>query len=188
MDLDLIERLLSSLVGDNRAGSGGVLGRILPLGDGGGGSGAAGMGGLLRLLTGNSSAGSDTPAGIASHSLSIGSAALGPIGALGYLGSLFRGDEPTPAPRPVRYTAAPALFPEVGFQSSSGVAGAFDFDQVGTPRVSSAARQVKEGATPIVIQVQTIDSRSFLDHSNEIASAVRQALLNSHPLGDVLAE
>jgi hypothetical protein len=188
MDLDLIERLLSSLSGDSRSGASSILGRILPLGDGGGSSGATGVSGLLRLLTGSSSSGSDTPSGIASQALSIGSAALGPIGALGYLGSLFRSEEPPPAPRPERYTAAPALFPELGLQSSSGVTGAFDFDQAGTPRVSSAASQVKEGAAPIVIQVQTIDSRSFLDHSNEIASAVRQALLNSHPLGDVLAE
>lgn len=186
MDLDLIERLLSSLVGDGRSGAGG-LGRILPLGDSGG-SGATGVSGLLRLLTGSSSGGSDTPAGIGAQALGIGSTALGPIGALGYLGSLFRSDESPAAPRPERYTAARALFPELGLQGSSGIAAAVDFDQTGIPRMSGSAHQVKEGAAPIVIQVQTIDSRSFLDHSNEIASAVRQALLNSHPLGDVLAE
>jgi len=40
----------------------------------------------------------------------------------------------------------------------------------------------------VQIQVNAIDSRSFLDHSSEIADAVRQALLNSHSLGDVIAE
>ena len=40
----------------------------------------------------------------------------------------------------------------------------------------------------IQINVNTIDSKSFLDHSDQIAQAVRQALLNSHPLADVIAE
>jgi hypothetical protein len=43
-------------------------------------------------------------------------------------------------------------------------------------------------ATQVHIQVQAMDSRSFLDHSDEIAEAVRQALLNSHSLSDVIAE
>jgi hypothetical protein len=38
----------------------------------------------------------------------------------------------------------------------------------------------------ITIQVQAMDSRSFLDHSSEIARAVRQAMLNSHSLNDVV--
>lgn len=40
----------------------------------------------------------------------------------------------------------------------------------------------------ITVQVQAIDSRSFLDHSEEIAKAVRQAMLNSHCLNDVVTE
>lgn len=38
----------------------------------------------------------------------------------------------------------------------------------------------------ITIQVQAMDSRSFLDHSAEIAQAVREAMLNMHPLNDVV--
>jgi hypothetical protein len=34
--------------------------------------------------------------------------------------------------------------------------------------------------------VNAIDSKSFIDHSDAIAEAVRQALLNSHALGDVI--
>jgi len=33
-----------------------------------------------------------------------------------------------------------------------------------------------------------MDSKSFLDHSNEIANAVREAILNSHSLNDVVLE
>jgi hypothetical protein len=43
-------------------------------------------------------------------------------------------------------------------------------------------------APSIHIQVSAMDSQSFLDHSDQIAQAVRQALLNSHPLADVIAE
>jgi hypothetical protein len=38
------------------------------------------------------------------------------------------------------------------------------------------------------VQVQAMDSRSFLDHSDEIARAVREAMLNAHALNDVVNE
>lgn len=38
----------------------------------------------------------------------------------------------------------------------------------------------------ITVQVNAIDSRSFLDHSEDIARAVRVAMLNSHALNDVM--
>ncbi len=40
----------------------------------------------------------------------------------------------------------------------------------------------------VTVQVTAMDSRSFLDHSDEIARAVRQAMLNSHSLNDVVSE
>lgn len=43
-------------------------------------------------------------------------------------------------------------------------------------------------APQITVQVQALDSRSFLDHSEEIAQAVREAMLNSHALNDVVSE
>jgi hypothetical protein len=43
-------------------------------------------------------------------------------------------------------------------------------------------------ATQIHINVQAMDSRSFLDHSDDIARAVREAMLNMHALNDVLNE
>jgi hypothetical protein len=41
---------------------------------------------------------------------------------------------------------------------------------------------------PITVQVQAIDSRSFLDHSDAIARAVREAILSSSTLNDVVTE
>jgi len=45
------------------------------------------------------------------------------------------------------------------------------------------------GAAPqITVQVQAIDSQSFLDHSDEIAQAVRRAMLNMNSLNDVVTD
>jgi hypothetical protein len=38
------------------------------------------------------------------------------------------------------------------------------------------------------VQVQAMDSQSFLDHSSDIAQAVRQAMLQSSVLNDVVRE
>ena len=44
------------------------------------------------------------------------------------------------------------------------------------------------GSTQITVQVQAMDSQSFLDHSDDIAQAVRQAMLQSSVLNDVIRE
>ena len=61
--------------------------------------------------------------------------------------------------------------------------GEIDYSASGMPRAVE-----RFASTPVVVQVQAIDSRSFLDHRDEIASAVKQALLESHGLGDVMRE
>ena len=40
----------------------------------------------------------------------------------------------------------------------------------------------------VTVNIQAMDSQSFLDRSSDIADAVRQAVLNLHPLNSVLAE
>ncbi|MBX9601733.1 MAG: hypothetical protein K2X35_12035 [Bryobacteraceae bacterium] len=44
------------------------------------------------------------------------------------------------------------------------------------------------GAPQITVNVQAMDSRSFLDRSHDIAQAVREAMLNSGVLSDVVRE
>jgi hypothetical protein len=65
------------------------------------------------------------------------------------------------------------------------------------PRNQSAANQqpVNQPATngigsnqQITVQVQAMDSQSFLDHSSDIAQAVRQAMLNMSSLNDVVRD
>lgn len=111
----------------------------------------------------------------------------GGFGLVQLFGKLFGsgGEEPLPSlaqhslPSPVNIEAALAQTPTPGIQP---VRYASD----GLPRAVPAGIPVP--AVPITIQVQAMDSRSFLDHSSEIAQAVREALLNSHALGDVMVE
>ena len=59
----------------------------------------------------------------------------------------------------------------------------------GEVRVASAQNQRSSPSLPPVqINVSAMDSRSFLDHSDDIARAVREALLRSSELTDVIAE
>jgi hypothetical protein len=50
------------------------------------------------------------------------------------------------------------------------------------------ARAIPQTAPQVVVQVNAIDSRSFVDHSQEIADAVRRAVLESNSLGDLFRE
>ncbi len=63
-----------------------------------------------------------------------------------------------------------------------GAAFAVDYAQGSVPRAVTTTPQ------QITVQVQAMDSRSFLDHSNDIAMAVRQAMLESSVLNDVVRE
>ncbi len=61
---------------------------------------------------------------------------------------------------------------------------AVSYGQDGLPRGTTPGTALP----PITIQVQAIDSQSFLDHKESIARAVREAILSSHSLRDVMAE
>ncbi|MGD0359904.1 MAG: hypothetical protein ABSC93_03490 [Bryobacteraceae bacterium] len=54
----------------------------------------------------------------------------------------------------------------------------------GLPRAASGG---SSGMQQITVQVQAMDSQSFLDHSDDIAQAVRQAMLNMSSLNDVVS-
>jgi hypothetical protein len=65
-----------------------------------------------------------------------------------------------------------------------GAAFAVDYAQGAAPRAVTNSVATSQ----ITVQVQAMDSRSFLDHSNDIALAVRQAMLESSVLSDVVRE
>jgi hypothetical protein len=123
-----------------------------------------------NTASGGSSAGA--AAQTASGILRIGSA-LSPL-ITGLIG-LFGGGSSSASVPLTTYTAPPSI----NFAASYGDAAS------GT---SSGASQSSGTGQPLTIQVQAIDSQSFLDHSDEIAQAVRQAMLNSNGLNDVVSD
>ena len=53
---------------------------------------------------------------------------------------------------------------------------------------STTAAASSAGSSPqVTVNVSAMDSQSIMDRSNDIASAVRQAMLNLHPINDVVA-
>jgi hypothetical protein len=102
------------------------------------------------------------------------------------LTSLFGGGDSASAPASLTpYVRPLPIHLDAGFSDANG-GSAFGVDaaQGGMPRA------VTGGAAPaqITIQVQALDSQSFLDHSNDIAMAVRQAMLETTVLNDVIRE
>jgi len=78
-------------------------------------------------------------------------------------------------PLPVNLTA--------GFTgSAAGGASGVDYGEGGQPRQTTAASAQQQ----ITVQVQAMDSQSFLDRSNDIAAAVRKAMLETSTLNDVI--
>jgi hypothetical protein len=126
---------------------------------------------------------------------STGKTLLGMFGAglglsplLSGIASLFGGSEDNSTPGStaaplVRFELPPSLQLDAGARESGGQTFAVDHSQGGLPR---AVRSV--APAQITVQVQAMDSRSFLDHSADIAMAVRQAMLESSVLNDVVRE
>lgn len=96
---------------------------------------------------------------------------------------LFRGSQPQDEVPLAAYVPPPAVRLEGEISRSRGEEQyAWEWEQlVRRPRETRPAAQ-------ITVQVQAMDSRSFLDHSEEIARAVREAMLHSHSLNDVVSE
>ena len=77
----------------------------------------------------------------------------------------------------------------------NGRATGQDYYQTGMPRsyaesaASGGARATASGTAPqITVNVQAMDARSFMDRSNDIALAVRDAMLNMNAINDVVNE
>jgi hypothetical protein len=149
---------------------------------------------------GNSSGGGSIAASIASTVLKSG---FGLVPLISGLLGLFGGGG-TPAPAPLLKYVLPAPIPFQTAETEAGV-GSADYDQMGMPRMygagaasgtapaspaslasSSGGDASGRPAPQITVNVQAMDARSFLDHSNEIARAVRDAMLNLNAINDVV--
>jgi hypothetical protein len=104
---------------------------------------------------------------------------------------LFGGGTPT---QPLEKYEMP---PPIDFESAETGAGlsAGSYDQTGAMRAAGtggdsgiAGGTGSAGSPQITVNVQTMDSQSFLDHSEEIAQAVRGAMLSMSSINDVVNE
>jgi len=100
----------------------------------------------------------------------------------GIAGLFGGGDSSAPAALPT-YMAPLPIHLNAGFSESGGSAFGVDRAQGGAPRAMTNSPSPR-----ITVQVQAMDSQSFLDHSGDIALAVRQAMLQSNVLNDVIRE
>jgi hypothetical protein len=111
----------------------------------------------------------------------LGGSILGPI--ISGLTGLFGGGKEAETPAPlVKFALPPPVRVDGGLQDSS--ISAVDYGQNDRVRALPAPA----AAPQITVNVNAMDSRSFMDHSNEIASAVRRAMLESSALNDVIGE
>lgn len=114
---------------------------------------------------------------------------------IGVFASLFGGGSTVPAPL-IKY-ALPQAVDFQGVETRGGQVSSVDYDQSGAPRayggaesaaggVASAPGAVAAVTVPQVSDSSSLDPRYFLDRSDLIAAAVRDAMLNSHAINDVI--
>jgi len=148
-------------------------------------SAGQGAGGLLESMAGAEGGLASTMSAITggyTGGLTGGGFLLSPI--IGGILDLF-GAGGSSAPPPITtFTMPPPLDADAaGGQATGGQLVGADFGANGLPRAQTATQ-----TSNVTVQVNAMDSRSFLDRSTDIASAVRQAILSSHALNDVIAE
>jgi hypothetical protein len=133
--------------------------------------------------------GSHSSDGLGSVVSTILKSAFGIVPLIGGLFGLFGGGAPDTPPPLTKY-----IMPEsLSFQMAtlaSGVTFA-DYDASGAPRPYLTQTQppntpFSSQTPPITVNVQALDAQSFMDHSHEIAAAVREAMLNLSSINDVV--
>jgi hypothetical protein len=122
------------------------------------------------------------PASAVEGALGIGSA-LSPAvsGLVGLFGSGGGGAQ---TQAPAAFVLPPSVHADAGVVAASAPAFGVDYAGGGQPRSATTSAV----APQITVQVQAMDSQSFLDHSNDIAMAVRRAMLETSVLNDVIRE
>lgn len=188
-----VDNLASPASGNNLNYSGSVLQQISAISSSLRSTDSTQLRQLTQSNASQSSAQSSVSSGFALGSLGIGPAtssllggSLGIPSLLSGLLSLF-GGKSSPAPL-VPFALPPSIQYAGALNSNSGTIGAIDYGQNAGVRTLGGAGQQNQGSQTVQIHVNAMDSQSFLDHSSDIASAVRQAIINSNSLKDVIAD
>ncbi len=115
-----------------------------------------------------------TLGGLASTFLGGGLGLLSPI--VSGIASLFGGGPS--APPPLNYYVPPPPIALNGFMQPQST---------GTMQTAAQPGNGSAAAPQVTVHVQAMDSQSFMDRANDIASAVREAMLNLHPINHVIS-
>jgi hypothetical protein len=138
---------------------------------------------VTQNSTAKASSGSSVGSTVASAASSIlggGLSSLSPL--LGGLLSLFGGGSQTVS-TPAPYMLPAPVQSQAGLTAGTpGQVAGVSYGATGQPRAQSA-----NTSPQVTIQVNAMDSQSFLDHSDDIAAAVKQAILSSNSLNDVIS-
>jgi hypothetical protein len=138
--------------------------------------------GNTSAQAGHSTAG--TVASAASGFLGGGLGLLSPL--ISGIASLFGGGGSSSAPPPIYVPPAPVEIDAT--LRSSGAVAPTNSAAPATPNPPAAPNPPVAPLAPnVTVNVSAMDSQSFLDRSADIASAVREAMLNLHPINDVVA-
>jgi hypothetical protein len=99
---------------------------------------------------------------------------------------LFGSSEPEALPALEKFVAPSSISVEAGLTPNREL-GAIRYAQGGTPEAVQAGLSQNQAPT-IQVNIQAMDSQSFLDRQDDIARAVREAMLHSNSLNDVVME
>jgi hypothetical protein len=139
---------------------------------------------ITQNTTSKSSSGSSVGSTVASDASSFlggGLSSLSPL--IGGLLSLFGGGGGQTLAVPSPFMLPAPVQSQAGVTASApGQVSPVSYSNSGQPRGQSAS-----ASTQVTVQVNAMDSQSFLDHSDDIANAVKQAILNSNSLNDIIS-
>jgi hypothetical protein len=140
-----------------------------------------------QLIAANTQALQSNTSAQGSHSVAgtvgnVASSFLG--GSLGFLSpivsgimGLFGGGGSTPPPL-TTYTPPPPVAID-GFLQPQSSSSSQSAAKAGAPAAAAPMQ--------VTVHVNAMDSQSFMDRSSDIANAVREAMLNLHPINDVIS-
>lgn len=100
---------------------------------------------------------------------------------------LFGSSDPEPLPPLEKFQTPSRISVEAGLTAKREYAPV-RYAQGGSPEVDSEAAMRQVAAATVQVNIQALDSRSFLDRQDDIARAVREAMLHSNSLNDVVLE
>ncbi|MGA2711989.1 MAG: hypothetical protein ABSG41_02700 [Bryobacteraceae bacterium] len=139
-----------------------------------------------QAIQGNTSAQSTHSA--ASVAGGVASSLFGGLGLLSPLisgiASLFGGSS-TPATLPIYRPPSPVAIDAT--LNSATPSAAASGAATGSGAGASASTSQAAPTPQVTVNVTAMDSQSFMDHSTDIANAVREAMLNMHPINGVVA-